>query len=237
MEGYGDIRVEVLPAGRAVHVVIENVDHVPTFKHNYFSVRATAGQGPSVVFDKDACTVQLKSGTSVCLPHFGSLFFVQACPLLPPEHDFVTPTRGLCLPRHQLTLSRTTVRMAKFMRHCSGRQPSKLALFWKGRCTSTKGARWQKDSESPCRGRYTSEQIRSLDRCCRPERAETSRVERPNRYVMIVIYDYSRFLLVYFMRHKSDVAEAFRRFIADNRAIRIPSDVEIVRPNGGGEFL
>ena len=58
-----------------------------------------------------------------------------------------------------------------------------------------------------------------------------------NGYVMIARDDYSRFMWVYFMRHKSDAAEMFRHFLADNRATRFPSDVEIVRSDDGGESL
>ena len=94
-EGYGDIRVEFLSAGRAMRAAMENVAHAPTSKHNLFSVGAAAGQGHSVIFDKDACTLQLKSGTSVCFPKIGSLFFIQACPLPPPEHAFAVIAPGL----------------------------------------------------------------------------------------------------------------------------------------------
>ena len=95
IEGYGDIRVELLSAGRAVRVVMKNVARVPTFKYNLFSVRAAAGQGHSVIFDKDECTIQLKSGTSVCFPKFEGLFFIQACPLPPPEHVVAAIAPGL----------------------------------------------------------------------------------------------------------------------------------------------
>ena len=93
IEGYGGIRLELPSAGRAVHEVMENVAHVPIFKHKLFSVEAAAGQGHSVTFDKYACTLQLKSGTSVCFPK--SLFFIQGCPLRPPEHDFAVIAPGL----------------------------------------------------------------------------------------------------------------------------------------------
>ena len=56
IEGYGDVRVELLSAGRAVRGVMENVAHVPTFKHNPLSVGTAAGQEHSMVFDEDACT-------------------------------------------------------------------------------------------------------------------------------------------------------------------------------------
>ena len=57
------------------------------------------------------------------------------------------------------------------------------------------------------------------------------------RYVMVVKDGYSRFMWVYFMRHKSDAAEKLRQFFADNRATRFPSDVEMVKSDYGGEFL
>ena len=38
------------------------------------------------------------------------------------------------------------------------------------------------------------------------------------------------------MRHKSDAAEIFKRFLADTRADGVPSKVVIVRSDGAGEF-
>ena len=92
---YCDIREEFLSAGRAVGVVMEYVARVPTFNHNLFSVGAAAGQENSIIFDKDACTLQLKSGTLACFAKFGSLFSIQACPLPPPEHAIAVIAPGL----------------------------------------------------------------------------------------------------------------------------------------------
>ena len=58
-----------------------------------------------------------------------------------------------------------------------------------------------------------------------------------NRYVMIVRDHCSRFRWLYFLRHKSDAAETFRQYLADNRATRFPSDVAIVRSDGVVEYL
>ena len=156
MNGYGDTRAKFLSSRRAVRVVTANVAHVPTFKHNLFSVGAAAGQRHSVKFDKNACALQLKSRTSVCFPKFGSLFCIQPCPLSLPEHFFAVNASGL---------TPTAVRVAILMTHCSRRQPSKLALFWKGRCTNEKGVGRQKGSKTPLHGRYTSEQIRNSEGC------------------------------------------------------------------------
>ena len=39
-----------------------------------------------------------------------------------------------------------------------------------------------------------------------------------------------------FLKHKSDSGDVFRKFLADARADRVPSKVEIVRSDNGGEF-
>ena len=54
---------------------------------------------------------------------------------------------------------------------------------------------------------------------------------------MLVKDDFSRYAWVYFLKHKSDAADAFRKFLADVRAGGVPSKVEIVRSDNGGEFF
>ncbi|CAB1107081.1 unnamed protein product [Ectocarpus sp. CCAP 1310/34] len=56
-------------------------------------------------------------------------------------------------------------------------------------------------------------------------------------YTLIVKDDYTRWNRVYFLKHKSDAAEAFERYLAENRANGAPSDVMVVRSDNGGEFF
>ena len=56
------------------------------------------------------------------------------------------------------------------------------------------------------------------------------------RYIMLVKDDFSRCAWVYFLKHKSEAADAFRKFLTDVRADGVPSKVEIVRSNNGREF-
>ena len=53
---------------------------------------------------------------------------------------------------------------------------------------------------------------------------------------MIVKDDYSRYSWAFFLRNKSEFAEAFQIFLADMRDHGIPSTVESVRSDNGGEF-
>ena len=57
------------------------------------------------------------------------------------------------------------------------------------------------------------------------------------RYAMLVKDDFSCCALVYVLKHKSDAANAFRKFLADVRADGVPSKVEIVRFDNEGEFF
>ena len=54
---------------------------------------------------------------------------------------------------------------------------------------------------------------------------------------MLVKDDFPRYAWVYFLKHKSDAADAFRKFQADMRADGVPSKVEIVRSDNGGELF
>ena len=54
------------------------------------------------------------------------------------------------------------------------------------------------------------------------------------RYVMFGKDEYSRLAWVYFLKHKSDSRDAFRKVLADARADQVPSKFEIVRSDNGG---
>ena len=57
------------------------------------------------------------------------------------------------------------------------------------------------------------------------------------RYVTLVKDDYSRRSWVYFLKLKLDSEDAFRKILADARADGVPSKVEIVRSDKGGEIF
>ena len=56
-------------------------------------------------------------------------------------------------------------------------------------------------------------------------------------YPMIVKDDFTRRAWLYFLKNKSDAGSAFRSFLASVRADGVPSLVEIVRSDNGGEFF
>ena len=53
---------------------------------------------------------------------------------------------------------------------------------------------------------------------------------------MIVRGDFSRCVWVYFVFQTHDATEAFKKFLADRRIVKIPSEVVVVRSGDGGEF-
>ena len=54
--------------------------------------------------------------------------------------------------------------------------------------------------------------------------------------MLLICDDFSRFTWTYFMRQKSDAVTLFEQFLADERLPGIPSAVEVVRSDEGGEF-
>ena len=57
------------------------------------------------------------------------------------------------------------------------------------------------------------------------------------RYVMLVKNDYSRHAWVYFLKHKSNSGNAFKKFLAHARADEVPSKVAIEISDSGVFFL
>ena len=57
------------------------------------------------------------------------------------------------------------------------------------------------------------------------------------KYVMIVKDSCTRYAWIYFLERKSDAADAFRKFLTDVRGDGVPSEVERVRSDNGGEFF
>ena len=57
------------------------------------------------------------------------------------------------------------------------------------------------------------------------------------RYTRIVRDDYTQFIRVYFLRHKSDASSAFESFLAEVRADGTPSADMAVRSDNGREFF
>ena len=54
---------------------------------------------------------------------------------------------------------------------------------------------------------------------------------------MIVKEYFTRYYWVYIFGRNSDAADAFKKFFADMRADVVPSEVDIVRSDNGGEFV
>ncbi|CAM9889479.1 unnamed protein product, partial [Sphacelaria rigidula] len=56
------------------------------------------------------------------------------------------------------------------------------------------------------------------------------------KYSFLIRDDFTRKIWMYFGKHKSDTTRAFKQYLADVGAQCIPSVVETVRSDGGGEF-
>ncbi|CAB1109663.1 unnamed protein product [Ectocarpus sp. CCAP 1310/34] len=57
-----------------------------------------------------------------------------------------------------------------------------------------------------------------------------------NWYTLIIRDHFYRRTRVFFLKHKSDAAVEFEKFLADYRSKGVPCEVYIARADGGGEF-
>ncbi|CAM9165641.1 unnamed protein product, partial [Laminaria digitata] len=217
--GYGTLTV-VFPGDLTVKLL--DVAYVPDLAFNLFSLMAAHKQGVGFMTEEEDLCISLFDGRLSVLP----LDF----PVLAPGRNAPTETAVDIIVFHcahghanELLLRETAkslnVELLRKLRPCTG-------------CSMAKGYRRPIPSSTKS---CASEKLgRVFVDLSGPKRTPSL---LGKRYVMLVKDDSSRYAWVYFLKHKSDDADAFREFLADVRTNGVPSKVEIVRSDNGGEFF
>ncbi|CAN0295766.1 unnamed protein product, partial [Laminaria digitata] len=212
---YGTLTA-VFPGDLTVKLL--DVAYVPDIAFNLFSLMAAHEHGVGFMTEKKLC-ISLFNGR-LKFEGDGSSYSSFACRIEP--DDGYVPCRHPRFPLRVWSLERVTAERdckvtrcetVRELRPCTG-------------CSMAKGYRKPVPSSTKTRA---SKKLGRLFVDLSGSKRTPSLLGK--RYVMLVKDDYSRHAWVYFLKNKSDAADAFRKFLAD------PSKVEIVRSDNGGEFF
>ena len=239
IEGIGNLPMSFWSGKDWVQVLLPNVAHVPSLGYNLLSLKRIADRGHKYVGEKKVVALHLKNGKTLFgssvekLNYFSGfrrplgLSSFALATIAPGKIPSVSPVDINTFHTshghvHEKLLRSTAKQLGVVLegslRECEG---SSVAIgFGKpiGRTTSTRADK--------VFGRLF------VDIC------GTKSVESigGKRYMLLICDDFSRFTWTYFMRQKSDAVTLFEQFLADERVAGIPSAVEVVRSDEGGEF-
>ncbi|CAN0450323.1 unnamed protein product, partial [Laminaria digitata] len=235
--GYGTLTA-VFPGDLTVKLL--DVAYLPDIAFNLFSLMAAHKHGVGFMTEKNLC-ISLFSGR-LKFEGDGSSYSSFACRIEPDDGYVPFP---LLTPDPSENCVETAVDINVF--HCVYGHSNELLLretaksldvqlLGKQRpctgCSMAKG--YRKPIPSSTKTRASKKLGRLFVDLSGPKRTPSL---LGTRYVMLVNDDYSRHAWVYFLKNKSDAADALRKFLADVRADGVPLKVEIVRSDNGGEFF
>ena len=220
-EGQGDAETTLTDTnGRRRNVVLKNALYVPSFDQNIFSVQAATESGAEVAFGKTSA--QLHShGTVFNIRKNGKLFFLNSS----------SDTK---------VSSHTLYEWHIILGHCNKADILKLEEHVSGMIVTD---RKDFNCEVCALGKMTDDRSRKPD-CSAKKPLDTIHVDLAGpiepedkngmKYSLVCVDSFTNITSVYFLKHKSDAAKAFKLFLAD---ISPYGKVKIVRSDQGGEFL
>ncbi|CAN0574040.1 unnamed protein product, partial [Ectocarpus sp. 12 AP-2014] len=226
--GHGDLII-LFPSrdNKEVEILLQNVAHVPDLGFNLFSCQAAADKVLNFTRDP-GCHYTLHGQRILPRLNRNAELALKAtiAPSLAPHAPHTNVDINLFHRSyghaHEALLKSTATSMGITLvgelEPCAG-------------CSMSKGIRKGVRSSTSTRA------VRKLDRVFVDLSGKRATLSIGGKqYTMIIRDDYSRFVWLYFLRAKSDAAEAFKKYLADIRADGTPSRVMCVRSDNGGEF-
>lgn len=236
-EGFGSLDIEVISQGVPQTLHLNRVMHVPGLSYNLFSLKAAANHNLTYWGDKSGIRLFLKNGNNVLFSPLEGLYCISGYRTTHAE-EYANAVLAPSIQNHGEidvndfhvsyghahenllceTAKRMGIKLSRTLKPCSG-------------CSLGKGLR---------KGIPSSTSTRAVKKLGRVFVDVSGPKPIPsiggNIYTCLIRDDFTRMTWVYFLRRKSDATEAFKQFLADVRADGVPSTVEIVRSDGGGEF-
>ena len=248
--GFGKLLLSTGSGDDQLNFTVSRVAHVPDLDVNLFSLQ-------SVVIDHGLPISFTRKGTVITLPSGKELIFEKDG-----RNDIVTATRRLpsTISSTQQSDSHESARAVLAPGKMSiDRNQADINLFHQSHGHLHEGLLRETAKQQgvtligklhECKGCYMAEGLRkpiptSPDtRAVKPFERVFMDASGPKlvesaggmKYSFLIRYDFSRKIWMYFGKQKSDTTKAFEQYLADVGAKCIPSVVETVRSDGGGEF-
>ena len=236
--GRGSLDLRVVSSGEPTTVTLRDVLYSPDIAYHLFSLRSAALRGNSYEGSGDVIRLNLKRGGMLNFHSHGNLNCIEAVRVQPEyAHAVLAPAKS------QVSTDRT-VDVNVF--HAAYGHQNEVLLRETAKaqnviltgemqpclgCSLAKGLRKPIPSSSTTRA--TTKLARVYVDLCGPKSVAS---RGGKRYVLLVRDCYTRFTWIYFLKSKSEAVDCFRRFLCDVRADGVPSKVQKVRSDSGGEF-
>ena len=242
IEGYGDLPLTFRSGRCEVPLLLRDVAHVTCLSYHLFSLRVAADKRHKYTGKSDGVMGDfITTGEKLFFPSVGRLNFLYAYRPnalvdetanatiapgpMPRNHDTPTDINVFHVAHahaHEGALRKTAKQMGITlvgeMHECKG-------------CSSAKGIRMTIPSKTS--NRAVKRLFRVFVDLGGKKHAKSI---GGKEYPMIIKDDYSRDTWMCFISHKSDPADTFAKFLSDLRLGGIPSDVVVLRSDGGGDF-
>ncbi|CAB1116999.1 unnamed protein product [Ectocarpus sp. CCAP 1310/34] len=236
--GYGDVTVTLSSRDGTTDLLLKRVAHVPRLDYNLVSLTSLFDDGfETKTLKKHDLELERVGGESVHFPRCGNLYVRNGSRT---HNEHASPTIA---PGNAKAPS-TPVDINDF--HCAHGHSHEVLLrttakqqgtMLVGELLECLGCSTAKGLSTPIPNK-TSTRAAKLQRVFVDLSGKTRAQSLGGKwYTLIVKDDFTRWNRVYFLKHKSDAAEAFERYLAENRADGAPSDVMVVRSDNGGEFF
>ena len=227
--GYGTVSVTL---DDNTSFILEHVLYAPKAHHKLLSVRQIIERFARVDFSTTHCLITLHNGTKIRGGVYGGVYMfttVQPQRALMATHD----ERAIDLWRlwHERTGHPSLERQSKLMKFIKGVDSTPPPGFICTSCIKSKNVK--KQNKGPAtRATKLLELIHSD--VCGPFPIPTP---SGYRYYVIFIDDYSRNLVLYLLRQKSEVFEKFKEYVAWVQCIHQPLKIQRLRSDNGGEYI
>ena len=236
--GTGTLRLSLRSGEGVVCVTLMNVAHVPGLSHNLLSLRRIADAGNKYIGTREGIRIVFaKSGDELFAPSCGSLngLFGYRTDRSSEEnlHAVIAPGARPTPP--------SAADINEF--HCSHghmhadllrKTAKQMGVKLQGQLVPCQGCSEAKGIRKPVKPFTYTRVTKPAERCFVVLSGPKSVKSMGGKeYMMIVRDDYSRFTRVFFLRTKDETATYFSKYLAEIA----PRKVEVVRSDGGGEFL
>ena len=239
IEGIGNLPMSFLSGKDWVQVVLPNVAYVPLLGYNLLSLKRMADRGHKYVGEKNGVALHLKNGKTLFGPSVGKLncFSGFRRPFDSSSFALATIAPGKIPSVSPVGINTFHTSHGHVHEKLLRSTAKQLGVVLEGSLRECEGCSVAKGLGKPI-GRTTSTRAdKVFDRLfvdiCGAKSVESI---GGKRYMLLICDDFSRFTWTYFMRQKSDAVTLFEQFLADERVTVIPSAVEVVCSDEGGEF-
>ena len=223
--GVGNVRIALTHRKVKKHVTLYNVLYVPDLAVNLFSVRAATSHNKTVEFGSKMCWIKDSKGRVRAKGALvGRMFHLDCQPII----NTAAVTGDIWHQRLAHVNNTTLTTISRDKDNCIPNIDKSELTFCEG-CVEGKMARQPFHPVGEIRSKRPLELVHT-DVCTMDSESLGG-----SKYFVTFIDDYSRCCAVFFMKHKSEVPEKFKQFLA--RTAGCGEKVGTLRSDRGGEYM